>query len=143
MCSYLKKYNKHIIIFLVICLLFVFSIRFYPREKILHNYTFSKSFFSKDNKLLRITLSYDDKYRIFYPLNEIPKQLQETVLMYEDKSFYYHIGINIFSLARAIWSTFIIRNRKIGASTITMQTVRILYNLNTKTIGGKIKQIFL
>lgn len=143
MCSYLKKYNKHIIIFLVICLLFVFSIRFYPREKILHNYTFSKSFFSKDNKLLRITLSYDDKYRIFYPLNEIPKQLQETILMYEDKSFYYHIGINIFSLARAIWSTFIIRNRKIGASTITMQTVRILYNLNTKTIYGKIQQILL
>lgn len=138
-----KKYIKHIAIFLVICLIFVLLIRFYPRENILHNYTFSKSFFSKDNKLLRITLSYDDKYRIFYLLNEIPKQLQETVLMYEDKNFYHHIGIDIFSLVRAMWTTFIIRNRKIGASTITMQTVRILYNLNTKTVGGKIKQIFL
>ena len=96
MLNFLKKYAEHIIIFTVVCSVIVLSIRFFPREKILNDYTFSKSFFSVDGKLLRITVSYDDKYRIFYPLNEIPVQIQKAVLMYEDKNFYYHIGINPF-----------------------------------------------
>ena len=141
MLNFLKKYAEHIIIFTVVCSVIVLSIRFFPRDKILNDYTFSKSFFSVDGKLLRITVSYDDKYRIFYPLNEIPVQIQKAVLMYEDKNFYYHIGINPFSLLRAAISTFITKNGKQGGSTITMQTVRILYNLNTKTVKGKIKQI--
>ena len=143
MLRFLRKYAKSIIAFIIICSAIILIIRFFPREKILNDYTFSKSFFSRDGKLLRVTVSYDDKYRVFYPLNEIPEQIQQAVLMYEDKNFYFHIGINPVSLLRAIKTTFITKSGKQGASTITMQTVRILYNLNTKTVAGKIKQIFL
>ena len=143
MLKFLRKYAKNIIVFIIICSAIVLIIRFFPRQKILNDYTFSKSFFSRDGKLLRVTVSYDDKYRVFYPLNEIPEQIQQAVLMYEDKNFYFHIGINPVSLLRAVKTTFITKNGKQGASTITMQTVRILYNLNTKTVAGKIKQIFL
>ena len=143
MLRFLKKYAKNIIAFIIICSAIILIIRFFPRTKILNDYTFSKSFFSRDGKLLRVTVSFDDKYRVFYPLNEIPEQIQQAVLMYEDKNFYFHIGINPISLLRAIKTTFITKNGKQGASTITMQTVRILYNLNTKTVAGKIKQIFL
>ena len=143
MLNFFKKYAKNIIAFIIICSVIILIIRFFPRPKILNDYTFSKSFFSHDGKLLRVTVSYDDKYRVFYPLNEIPEQIQQAVLMYEDKNFYFHIGINPISLLRAIKTTFITKNGKQGASTITMQTVRILYNLNTKTVAGKIKQIFL
>ncbi|MCR4663431.1 MAG: transglycosylase domain-containing protein, partial [Endomicrobiaceae bacterium] len=143
MLRFLRKYAKNIITFIIICSAIILIIRFFPRAKILNDYTFSKSFFSHDGKLLRVTVSYDDKYRVFYPLNEIPEQIQQAVLMYEDKNFYFHIGINPVSLLRAINTTFISKNGKQGASTITMQTVRILYNLNTKTVAGKIKQILL
>ncbi len=143
MLRFLRKYAKNIIAFIIICSAIVLIIRFFPRQKILNDYTFSKSFFSREGKLLRVTVSYDDKYRVFYPLNEIPEQIQQAVLMYEDKNFYFHIGINPVSLLRAINTTFITKNGKQGASTITMQTVRILYNLNTKTVAGKLKQIFL
>jgi len=143
MLIFLRKYAKNIISFIIICFAIILIIRFFPGQKILNDYTFSKSFFSRDGKLLRVTVSYDDKYRIFYPLNEIPEQIQQAVLMYEDKNFYFHIGINPVSLLRAVKTTFITKNGKQGASTITMQTVRILYNLNTKTVAGKIKQIFL
>ena len=142
MLNFFKKYAKNIIAFIIICSVIILIIRFFPRPKILNDYTFSKSFFSRDGNLLRVTVSYDDKYRVFYPLNEIPEQIQHAVLMYEDKNFYFHIGINPVSLLRAIKTTFISKNGKQGASTITMQTVRILYNLNTKTVAGKIKQIF-
>ena len=143
MLRFLRKYAKNIIVFIIICSAIILIIRFFPKQKILNDYTFSKSFFSRDGKLLRVTVSYDDKYRVFYPLNEIPEQIQQAVLMYEDKNFYFHIGINPVSLLRAVKTTFITKNGKQGASTITMQTVRILYNLNTKTVAGKIKQIFL
>ncbi len=139
----LKNHAEYIIIFLMICSAVVLAIRFLPREKILNDYTFSKSFFSRDGRLLRITVSYDDKYRIFYPLNAIPEQIQQAVLMYEDKNFYYHTGINPVSFFRAVWTTFITKKKKLGASTISMQTARILYNLNTKTVSGKLKQMFL
>lgn len=113
----------------------------YRRPNLLHNYTFSKSFFFKDNTLARFTTSYDDKYRLFIPLEEIPKEMREAVILYEDKYFYKHCGVNFISIGRAFFETYLKKSRRIGASTITMQTARILFNLDTKTIVGKIKQI--
>ncbi len=113
----------------------------YSRQSLLKNYTFSKSFFFKDNTLARFTTSYDDKYRLFIPLKEIPKEMQQAVILYEDKYFYRHFGVNFVSIGRAFAETYLKKSRRIGASTITMQTARILYNLDTKILSGKIKQI--
>ena len=112
------------------------------KQPLLAKYTFSKSFFLNDGTLARFTPSYDDKYRLFIPLNEIPEELQNAVLLYEDRHFYKHFGVNLFALFRALKETYFVKSRRIGASTITMQTARIIYNLDTKTISGKIKQIF-
>ena len=135
--------HKHTAIFLAACLLLVGIIRFYPRPPLLADYSFSKSFFSQDKQLLRMSVSYDDKYRIFTPLKDIPLRFQQAVLFYEDRYFYYHPGVNPFSLFKGFLTTFIKKSRRQGASTITMQTARLLYHLNTKTIGGKLKQILL
>lgn len=112
------------------------------KPPLLKKYTFSKSFFLRDGTLARFTTSYDDKYRLFIPLENIPKEMQEAVLLYEDKHFYKHFGVNFVSLVRAFKETYINKSRRIGASTVTMQTARILFNLDTKTLWGKIKQIF-
>ncbi len=112
------------------------------KPPLLKKYTFSKSFFLSDGTLARFTTSYDDKYRLFIPLENIPKEMQEAVLLYEDKHFYKHFGVNFISLVRAFKETYINKSRRMGASTITMQTARILFNLDTKTLWGKIKQIF-
>ena len=139
--SFFRTYSKHIIVFGVICLVLV-GIRFFPRGKILENYSFSKSFFASDGSLLRMTVSHDDKYRLFLPIEEIPLSLQKAVLMYEDRQFYLHFGVNPYAVLRAFWTTFLSKDRRIGASTITMQTARILYDINSKNIWGKIKQMF-
>lgn len=112
------------------------------KPPLLKKYTFSKSFFLRDGTLARFTTSYDDKYRLFIPLENIPKEMQEAVLLYEDKHFYKHFGVNFISLVRAFKETYINKSRRMGASTVTMQTARILFNLDTKTLWGKIKQIF-
>nr|CAC33740.1 Penicillin binding protein [Rickettsia typhi str. Wilmington] len=90
---------------------------------------------------MRISLSKDDKYRIFTPINEIPTTFIKAVLLYEDKHFYKHFGINPLSLAKAFYSTYVQNNRKIGGSTITMQIARLRYGINSSTILGKIHQI--
>ncbi len=90
---------------------------------------------------MRISLSKDDKYRIYTPINEIPPQFIEAVLLYEDKYFYSHCGINPISLLKAFYFTYLKNGRKIGASTITMQVARIRFGINSGTILGKLYQI--
>jgi penicillin-binding protein 1C len=43
---------------------------------------------------------------------------------------------------RAGWETYIKKNRRMGASTITMQLARLRYNLYTRNLPGKIAQSF-
>jgi penicillin-binding protein 1C len=135
-----KKYLRHTVIILAVCLVFT-GVRFWPRESLLQKYSFSKSFFASGGELLRFNVSHDDKYRTFIPLSEMPQTFQNAVLLYEDRYFYYHPGVNPVALLKGFKETFIKKGRRQGASTITMQTARIVYNLNTKTFVGKLKQI--
>lgn len=102
---------------------------------------FGNAYFDRNGELLRITLSADDKYRLYTPLSEINRSVQQATILYEDKYFKYHFGVNPVSLLKAALNYFSTGAHKIGASTITMQVARIKYDLNTKTIKGKLKQI--
>lgn len=108
---------------------------------LLNDVSFSRAYYDCDGKLLRLTLTPDDKYRIFTPLTEISPHIINAVILYEDKHFYHHIGINPVSLVRAFRQYASNTPRPVGASTITMQVARMKYDLNTKTIGGKLTQI--
>jgi len=65
----------------------------------------------------------------------------DALLTYEDRWFYYHFGINPFSLMRAAWQW--VRNGEVisGGSTLTMQVARIL-DPHARTIPGKARQMF-
>lgn len=108
---------------------------------LLNDISFSRAYYDRDGKLLRLTLSADDKYRIFTPLEEISPHIVNAVILYEDKHFYHHIGINPISLIRAFRQYASNTPRPVGASTITMQVARMKYDLNTKKLGGKMMQI--
>ncbi|MFY7698593.1 MAG: penicillin-binding protein 1C [Legionella sp.] len=112
-----------------------------PKPDLLENINFSTAIYDNQHHLLRITRSYDDKYRLFTPLSEISTTQVETTLLQEDQYFGWHFGINPFAIVRAIWETYVIKNRRIGASTITMQVARLRYRLSSKTIQGKLLQI--
>ena len=109
---------------------------------LLKNVSFSTAIYDSDKHLLRLTLANDGIYRVYKPLNEISPKLQEAALLYEDRWFYYHFGLNPISLGRAFLSFVKNDSRPLGASTITMQLARLKYNINSKTISGKLKQIF-
>ncbi|NOV30178.1 penicillin-binding protein 1C [Methylomonas sp. ZR1] len=94
-----------------------------------------------DGRLLRLSLTSDEKYRLWTPLAELPQSLQDATLHYEDRWFYQHPGINPVSLLRAVWSSLITQDRRMGASTLSMQLARQRWRLKTDTVDGKLKQM--
>jgi len=116
-------------------------IRLFFTPPLLGDTHFSYAYYDRSGQLLRVTLSADEKYRLYTPLNQIaPTAIQATIL-YEDKYFYYHPGINPIALARAAAGYLSGAPHPAGASTITMQVARLKYDLNTTSPAGKLKQI--
>lgn len=136
----MKQIKKIGIIFGVVFLVW-FLIRFIFAAPILNNVSFSRAYYDRNGQLLRLTLTADDKYRIYTPLSEISPHIINAVLLYEDKHFYHHFGINPISLIRAARQYFSGATRPVGASTITMQVARLAYDINSKTLLGKLEQI--
>ncbi len=101
----------------------------------------SRAFFDHKGRLLRLNLAADDRFRLPCPLERIAPRLVEATLLYEDRDFYHHGGVDIMALARAFWTTYIRRTRRVGASTITMQVARMRWRLRTGTLPGKLLQI--
>ena len=79
-----------------------------------------------DSTMLHAFLSRDDKWRLYTELREITPDLHRAILQKEDRYFYYHPGINPVALIRAGIRNITTGRRTSGASTITMQTVRLL-----------------
>jgi penicillin-binding protein 1C len=124
---------------LVFILFLVFNAVFLD---ILNGVSFSRAYFDRGGRLLNIFLTNDDKYRLKANLADFPPALIEAVLLQEDRYFYGHIGLNPMSMIKAGWETYVKRNRRMGASTITMQLARLRHNLYTRNLPGKVAQIF-
>lgn len=92
--------------------------------------------------LLGARVASDGQWR-FPPSGSVPEKLRVTTLVFEDRYFRYHPGINPVSMVRAlIWN---IREGRIvsGGSTITMQTVRLFRKGRPRTIVEKLVEMVM
>ena len=138
----MNKTFKKLSIILITLLVSAYLILFFlPKPVLLEGTSFSKAVYDEHHQLLRLTLSPDDKYRLFTPLSDISNQLIEATLLQEDQYFYWHYGVNPWATIKAIWQTYGAQSRRIGASTITMQVARMRYGMKSKKISGKLLQI--
>src|SRR5688572_2593400 len=112
-----------------------------PKPPLLEGIDFSTRVRDRNGNVLRVTLTADQKYRIWTPLREISPALIDATVRFEDKHYGKHPGVNPVSLARAAWNFATSRGRRAGASTITMQLARLRYHLRTRTVAGKLRQI--
>lgn len=81
-----------------------------------------------------------DKHRKIN-FKQIHPILLEMLILAEDRKYYYHIGIDVIAILRAIYFT--LKGKRQGASTITQQYIRVLINDYEITIRRKIIEIFL
>src|SRR5256714_4449478 len=111
------------------------------KPPLLEGIDFSTRVRDRNGNVLRVTLTADQKYRIWTPLKEISPALVDATLRFEDKYYEKHPGVNPVSLLRATWNLAFSRGTHAGASTITMQLARLRYHLQTRTVAGKLRQI--
>ncbi len=128
---------------LVACMLAVLllvAFRLWPQPPLADALGTSRAVYARGGELMRLTLAADQQYRLWTPLAHISPTLVDAVLAYEDRSFYWHPGVNPVALARAAIST-ASGQRKQGGSTLTMQLARRLYGINSRSFNGKLAQI--
>ncbi|HUO05535.1 MAG TPA: penicillin-binding protein 1C [Candidatus Binataceae bacterium] len=113
----------------------------WPKPMLVNQSGFSQAVYDRNGHLLRLTLSTDEKYRLWVPLTEIPPAMIQATLLQEDAWFRWHPGVNPFSLIRAFLTTYVRRGRRMGGSTITMQLARNRFGIDSRTLPGKIEQI--
>ena len=117
--------------------------RLLPAPPLLARTSFSRAVTDRHGKLLRLTLSSDEKFRRFTPLADIAPVAIEATLLHEDQHFFWHPGVDPLRLLRAALSTYLHRGRRQGGSTLTMQVARRLYGLESRKLPGKLAQVGL
>jgi penicillin-binding protein 1C len=112
-----------------------------PKPPLLDGIPFSQIVRDRNGKLVRVTLSSDQKFRIWTPLSNISPDLIDATLRYEDRYYSKHPGVNPVALARCAIDLIRFHRATAGGSTITMQLARLRFHLHTRSISGKLEQI--
>jgi len=99
----------------------------------------STQIFDRNGELLQILPNPKGQYMT--PGTSTPRVRELTVLK-EDRFFYYHLGINPFSIVRSLVHS-IIYGEHTGGSTITQQLVKnLLHHENDRTVLNKLIELF-
>jgi penicillin-binding protein 1C len=97
----------------------------------------------RNDRLLRAYTSADGRWRLPAEVNEVDARYLTMLLAYEDKRFRQHRGVDPLAVGRAGGQ--LLRHRRVvsGASTITMQVVRLLLGEHDRSLWGKFRQALL
>ncbi len=95
----------------------------------------------RDGRLLRAFLGREETWMFWTDLGGISPRLVEATLAAEDGRFWSHPGVDPLAVARAAWDN-ATRGRTVsGASTVTMQVMRLLEG-RPRTLRSKIVESF-
>ncbi|MCA6405519.1 MAG: transglycosylase domain-containing protein, partial [Cytophagales bacterium] len=121
----------------VVLTLFYFSL-----PKVLFTDSYSTVLVDQNNNLLCASIASDGQWR-FPKRDTVSDKFKMAIVAYEDKRFYHHFGIDPISIGRAIQQN--IRSKKIssGASTITMQVIRLMRKNRARTFFEKMIEFIL
>ena len=97
---------------------------------------------SSEGNLLGARIASDGQWR-FPAGTPVPEKFSSSIILFEDRWFRFHPGINPVSVVRALWQNLRSRDVVSGASTITMQVVRLSRKNKPRTVGEKIIEIAL
>jgi penicillin-binding protein 1A len=96
--------------------------------------------YTADGELLA---EFGEEKRIPVKIEEVPDLLIKAVLAAEDRSFFYHHGVDFVGILRAALHNLRTQSTSQGASTITMQVARNFFLSPEKTYTRKIKEVLL
>jgi penicillin-binding protein 1C len=95
-----------------------------------------------ENKLVGARLAADGQWR--FPVSDsIPHKFETCLLLFEDKNFHCHPGVNPLSIGRAIIQNVKAGRIVSGGSTISMQVIRLSREKKSRTFAEKIIEMIL
>lgn len=97
---------------------------------------------ARDESLLGARIAADGQWR--FPAGaSVPEKFRIALVTYEDKRFSFHLGIDPLALARAVRLNFAQGHTVSGASTITMQTIRLARESQQRNYLNKTVEMLL
>lgn len=97
---------------------------------------FSTLLYAAEGQLLGARIAPDGQWR-FPTADSLPPKFVTCLLHYEDKRFYYHPGIDIAALLRAVRLNTKAGKVRSGGSTLTMQLARLARGNQPRTLSQK------
>jgi len=94
--------------------------------------------------LLEARVAEDEQWRFPPPSGEgLPSRYERALLSFEDKRFYRHLGVDPIASLRALWQN--LRSGRVvsGASTISMQVIRLALRSPTRGLKTKLYETWL
>ena len=91
----------------------------------------------RDGKPAHVFLSQDDMWRVRIGAQEVDARYVDALIALEDQRFWHHPGVDAIAIARALRSNISHGEVVSGASTLTMQLVRVL-EPRPRTLSSKI-----
>ncbi|EAK0437000.1 penicillin-binding protein 1C [Campylobacter lari] len=125
-----------VICFLSLCF-YIGLVYFSFDSKDLFKGTYSKVLLDKNKEILSVFLDSNEQWHL--ESDFIPQKLKSAVILYEDKNFYSHYGVDFLALIRAFKNN-LFSSKRSGASTISMQTIKLLEQ-NKRTYFNKFNEI--
>ncbi len=86
---------------------------------------------------------HGEEKRTLIPFNQMGDNIKNATIVLEDKDFYYHHGIKLTSIMRAMLKDVLKRGAAQGGSTITQQLVKNSILTRERTMSRKIKEVIL
>ena len=84
----------------------------------------------------------DEQWHFPIPVHEVDPDFLRAIVSAEDKNFYRHGGIDWIAIVRAFGGNISGKRRRSGASTITMQTIRLLLPRQKRDMATKLYEAF-
>ncbi len=97
----------------------------------------SRQVVDREGRPLRTYLTEDGLFRLPTTVDEVDPRYLRMLVAYEDKRFQHHASVDPLAVIRAGWQALVHGRIVSGASTLTMQTARLL-EPHQRTFAGKL-----
>ncbi len=123
-------------------LLLLFAAYWFLLPSVIFDSAYSTIIKDKNGILAGAHIADDGQYR-FPEADSIPDTFKKAIITFEDKRFYYHLGVDPISILRAVKQNILARKVVSGGSTISMQVIRLMRKNKNRTVWEKIWEIIL